>query len=126
MARGRSRGVKLDCRQCEVICERVVLPWRCLKAHRTCIYAYEEGGATYFGCLHKVFSPELDIAAFKDEAGHVGRRGDPYGPLRVVRAPRPQCPVGIERAYCLKAARDCCVNPGFYREAGVVFRGKGE
>ncbi len=103
-----------------MICERVVSPWRCLKARHPCVYAYEEGDSTYFGCLHKVFAPELDLKALRDgSAGSMGR-SDPYGPLRIVREPWPQCPVGIERAYISGAMVGPCVNPRFLREAFVV------
>jgi hypothetical protein len=60
----RRLRTRLECRQCGVICERVVSPWRCLKSRHGCIYAYEQGETTYFGCLHKVFAPELDLEAF--------------------------------------------------------------
>ena len=59
------RASRLECRECQVICESVVSPWRCLKARNTCVYAFKDGESTYFGCLHKVFSPELDLKAFE-------------------------------------------------------------
>lgn len=104
-------GDRLECRECGVVCERVVSPWRCLRSGSRCIYAYEEDGSTYFGCLHKVFSPELDMAAFAG-AGSATSRGDPYGAIRVVRPPRPECPVTVERAYATLGLR-MCVNPAF-------------
>jgi hypothetical protein len=109
-----SRG-RLECRRCGVVCERVVSPWRCLKSRYTCVYAYEEGDCTYFGCVHKVFSPELDLAAFADDGDRQDTRADPYGSLRVVRVPRPQCPVGVERAYSADPGLEACTNPGFLR-----------
>ena len=48
---------------------------------------------TYFGCLNKVFGPELDLAAFCDATDRAGRATDPYGSLRVTRSPRPECTV---------------------------------
>jgi hypothetical protein len=116
----RRRGTpRLECRECRIICESVVSPWRCLKAQHSCVYAFRDGESIYFGCLHKVFLPELDLGAFGDEGdSHVGRN-DPYGPVRVARAPRPQCPVSVERAYSADPSTDRCVNPGFVHE---VFR----
>ena len=111
--RGCRQAARLECRQCGVICERVVSPWRCLKARYGCVYAYEEGDTTYFGCLHKVFSPELDLAAFAEERSRDDARTDPYGPIRVVRSPRPQCPVTVERAYAFQPTEGACANPGF-------------
>ncbi len=102
----------MECRQCRVICEQVVSPWRCLGTQHGCVYAFKEGESTYFGCLHKVFSPELDMGAFVGDGGSTAV-GDPYGALRVVRTPRPQCPVTVERAYAAMEDRETCVNPAF-------------
>jgi hypothetical protein len=112
----------LECRECEIICERVVSPWRCLRGNNNCVYAFEDGESTYFGCLHKVFEPELDLGVFKEHDKASGGRVDPYGPIRVVRAPRPQCPVSVERAYFADSAREQCVNPEFLREVFRVVR----
>ena len=86
----------------------------------------------YFGCLHKVFASELDLAAFCDDGrepvrqpptGSAGRPSgrrrrrvkvtDPYGPIRVTRTPRPQCLVRVEQAYAAASTRSCC-NPTFF------------
>jgi hypothetical protein len=117
----RRRAPRLECRDCRIICESVVSPWSCLKAQENCVYAFRDGGSTYFGCLHKVFLPELDLGAFGDDGeGRLGS-SDPYGPVRVARAPRPQCPVSIERAYSTESPAEHCVNPGFVRE---IFRAR--
>jgi hypothetical protein len=115
----RHRKPRLECRECRVICESVVSPWRCLKAQHNCVYAFRDGESTYFGCLHKVFLPELDLGAFGDDGEIRLGKNDPYGPVRVATAPRPQCPVSVERAYSADSSADRCVNPGFVRE---VFR----
>lgn len=107
----------LECRTCGVICELVVSPWRCLRARRECIYAFEVEESVYFGCLHKVFTPELDLGVFESEGGVGGSRSDPYGPVRVARTPRAECPVTIERAYSGVADVSSCSNPSFVREA---------
>jgi hypothetical protein len=118
---GGGRHSRLECRECEVVCQQVVSPWHCLKSRCPYVYAFEDEEATYFGCLYKVFSPELDLAVFADAEGRPGRGSDPYGPLRVVRTPRPQCRVWIERAYeNVNAGLSCC-NPGFLR--GPIPRG---
>ncbi len=111
----RRRRMRLECRECEVICERVVSPWRCLKSSCESIYAYEDDETTYFGCLHKVFSPELDLAAFLNSRGRPGQRKDPYGLIRVSRAPRPCCQVTIEQAYNSTPAVGSCCNPTFFQ-----------
>ncbi len=76
------------------------------------MYSYRDEETTYFGCLHKVFAPELDLAAFVDETGQVNRRADPYGSIRATREPRVHCPVSVERAYEGDYAAQCR-NPGF-------------
>ena len=67
----------------------------------------------YFGCLHKVFLPELDIAPFSATTHGRRPRSDPYGPLRVFRSPLPQCPVSVERAYAESGIAGKCMNPAF-------------
>lgn len=134
---GRRDRLRLECRECEVICERVVYPWHCLRSNCQCVYSYGDAEAMYFGCLYKVFAPELDLAAFCEsvaggqgggddgvhEPGAGGRSprtrtaklksSDPYGPVRVSRWPRPQCLVRVEQAYDAGSAGGCC-NPTFF------------
>ncbi len=112
--RSRRQRLRLECRECEAICERVVSPWQCLKAKCDCIYSYGDSGTTYFGCLHKVFTAELDLAAFPVERPRAGREGDPYGLLRVRNAPRPHCRVTIEQAYDVGSIAASCCNPTFF------------
>ena len=111
---------RVECRECALVCERVVSPWRCLKAGYSCVYAFTEQERVYFGCLHKVFSPELDMEAFGEAGQGATGRVDPYGPLRVARAPRPQCPVSVERAYHSADGSAVCVNVEFLRAAFTV------
>lgn len=114
--RTRRERLRLECRECEVICERVVSPWHCLKGKCRYVYSYQDGDTTYFGCLHKVFLPELDLAAFSDDQVSGGRGKDPYGPIRVSRLPRPECRVTIEQAYETRAGGESCCNPTFFHE----------
>lgn len=102
---------RLECRECEVICERVVSPWHCLRSQCRFVYVYEENGNKYFGCLQKVFLPELDLAAF---AKGVARGYDPYGYLRVARPPLPRCRVAVEQAYEALYSPSSCCNPTFF------------
>lgn len=111
----RRRRMRLECRECEVVCERVVSPWRCLKSDCESIYSYQDDETTYFGCVHKVFSPELDLAAFLDSRGRPGQRKDPYGLIRISRAPRPCCQVTIEQAYDSPSGLGSCCNPTFFQ-----------
>ena len=111
-----SRRVRLECRECGVICERVVSPWRCLRSRHSCVYAFEDGQSTFFGCVHKVFSPEFDLACFGAEADRESSGHDPYGPVRAVRPPHPQCPVSVEQAYWSRDVLSACMNPAFLAE----------
>ena len=138
--RSKRHHMRLECRECDVICERVVHPWHCLKSGCEYVYAFEDSETMYFGCLWKVFSAEFNMAAFSDgvergvgehqpgepgvttEKGRLARRGqarrslkahDPYGPVRMTRAPRPQCHVRIEQAYDASAIGASCCNPTF-------------
>ena len=119
--RDRRLRLRLECRECEVICERVVSPWHCLRSGCAYVYAYEDSDTTYFGCLHKVFAPELDLAAFdglppreQGDALRKWRGSDPYGALRAVRSPLPHCSVTIEQAYASEVGRGGCCNPTFF------------
>lgn len=108
------RRARLECRECEVICERVVSPWHCLRSQCRFVYVYEEEGTKYFGCLHKVFLPDLDLAAFTKEHTGGSRGRDPYGHLRVARSPLPQCRVSVEQAYEALYSSSSCCNPTFF------------
>ena len=77
----------------------------------------------YFGCLHKVFLPELDIAPFSATTHGRRARSDPYGPLRVFRPPLPQCPVSVERAYAESGIVEKCMNPAFVWSGRNVVHG---
>lgn len=105
--------LRLECRECEVICERVVSPWHCLRNSCRYVYVFEDVETSYFGCLHKIFTPELDLAAFEQKP-KPGRGSDPYGSIRVARSPRAECPVTIEQAYAGAEGQWSCCNPTFF------------
>ena len=50
-----------ECRRCEVHCEKVVYPASCLQRSCPFVYAYEEHGHTFMGCLQRVFEAEIDV-----------------------------------------------------------------
>ncbi len=112
--RSLRQRLRLECRECEIICERVVSPWHCLKSACPYVYAYEDTDTSYFGCLHKIFSPELDLAAFGPVDDKRGRGVDPYGSLRVSRSPRAECSVRVEQAYVALSTPGSCCNPTFF------------
>jgi hypothetical protein len=135
--------MRLECRECEVICERVVHPWHCLRSGCEYVYAFEDDDTMYFGCLWKVFPGEFNMAVFADapggaeqdaatagsggtaKRGRLARKGqrrrtvkasDPYGAVRITRPPRPQCKVSIEQAYDGMSANTNCCNPVFFHQ----------
>ena len=110
----RARRPRLDCRECGAICEWLVSPWHCLKSRCPYVYSYNDCETTYFGCLGKVFSPELDLSAFADSNGEARGEADPYGPIRATRAPRLQCMITIQRVYQDLPSQGCS-NPSFFR-----------
>jgi hypothetical protein len=76
---------------------------------------YEDDGTQMFGCLHKVFAPELDLAAFRQKGGR-GRGSDALGALRVSRSPRRECRVTVEQGYPAALTTGCCSNPTFFHQ----------
>jgi hypothetical protein len=99
---------RIECRDCAVICERVVYPSYCLRAACRYVYAFVQDGSTFFGCLQKVFVAELDVAPFVNSPG-----ADHYGALRTRREPLPECRAQIEQAYKSSYVRRDCCNPTF-------------
>ena len=109
----RLQRTRLECRECEVICERVVSPQSCLDSGCSAVYVYEDGDTKMFGCLHKVFLPELDLAVFAQRTGRA-RGPDGYGAVRLNRTPRRQCKITVEQGYPAAAATASCTNPTFF------------
>ena len=52
---------EVECRRCEVHCDKVVYPGACLERAVPFLYAYEEFGHTYVGCMQKVYNVEIDL-----------------------------------------------------------------
>src|SRR5918992_5109460 len=78
---------EIECRRCEVHCDKVVYPSAC--AERACpfLYAYEDHGHTYVGCMQKVFGVEIDLDLLR--AAEAKREG--FGAIRAQRRPLPMC-----------------------------------
>ena len=94
---------------CDVHCEKVVYPSACLA--RTCpfVYAYEEHGHTFMGCMQKVFEAEIDV----DMLHAADRRRDGFGAVRAVRRPLPMCRSEVDPCFEHRAGELGCVNPEF-------------
>ena len=88
------------CRRCEVHCEKAGCPF---------VYAYEEHGHTFMGCMQKVFEAEIDL----EMLAAAERRRDGFGAVRATRRPLPMCRSEIDPCYEHRAGELGCVNPEF-------------
>ena len=98
-----------ECRRCDVHCEKVVYPAACLQRSCPFVYAYEEHGHTFMGCLQKVFEAEIDVQMLV--AAERTREG--FGAVRALRRPLPMCMSEVERTYESRAGELGCENPEF-------------
>jgi hypothetical protein len=101
---------EVECRRCDVHCDKVVYPSACLERACPFVYAYEEFGHTYIGCMQKVFSVEIDLDLLR--AAETRRGG--FGAIRASRNPLPMCQTEVERCYENRGGELGCVNPEFY------------
>ena len=67
-----------ECRRCGVHCDKVVYPAACLSAACPFLYAYEEWGHTYVGCMQNVYEVEIDLDVLRSaEVTRAGLRRRP-------------------------------------------------
>jgi len=141
--RNKQHRMRLECRECDVICQRVVHPWHCshptaststrTKTARRCISAASTSLSrrVRHGGLFRQRWPlagqaspveQRTGAPAKSELASRGagrrriKKSDPYGPVRVTRTPRPQCKVRVEQAYDSLSASCVCCNPTFFHD----------
>ncbi|MGZ4381269.1 MAG: hypothetical protein ACXVZ3_07605 [Gaiellaceae bacterium] len=100
---------ELECRRCAVHCDKVVYPAACVERSCPFLYAYEDHGHTYIGCMQKVYGVEIDLAML--EAAEARGRG--FGAICSTRRPLPMCKAEVEAAYESRADEIGCVNPEF-------------
>ncbi len=100
---------ELECRRCAVHCDKVVYPAACVERSCPFVYAYEDHGHTYIGCMQKVYGVEIDLSML--EAAEARGRG--FGAIRATRRPLPMCKAEVEEAYESRADEIGCVNPEF-------------
>ena len=102
---------ELECRRCEVHCDKVVYPSACVERACPFMYAYEEFGHTYIGCMQRVYGVEIDL----EMLGEAEERSEGFGAMRTMRAPLPMCRVEVEECYGAGRSGDLgCVNPEFH------------
>jgi hypothetical protein len=101
---------EVECRRCEVHCDKVVYPAACLDRACPFLYAFEEHGHTYVGCMQKVYGVEIDVGLLR--AAEATRPG--FGAVKAVRKPLPMCKVEVEACYEGRSDELGCVNPEFF------------
>ena len=99
---------ELECRRCEVHCDKVVYPGACLERGCPFLYAYDEHGHTFVGCLQKVFGVEIDLDLLR-----AAEAGGGFGAVKAVRKPLPMCSVEVESCYESRVEDLGCPNPEF-------------
>jgi hypothetical protein len=100
---------EVECRRCEVHCDRVVHPAACIARSCPFVYAYEAWGHTYMGCVQKVFDVEIDLVLMLEAE----QRGQ-FGAVRASRRPLPMCRAEVEACYEGREDDLGCVNPEFH------------
>jgi len=101
---------EMECRRCDVHCDKVVYPGACIESACPFVYAYEAWGRTYMGCMQKVFDVEIDL----DLLRAAQRRRDGFGAVMVRRAPLPMCRVEVSSCYELRGDDLGCRNPELF------------
>ena len=99
-----------ECRRCRVHCDKVVYPGACVERACPFLYAYEEWGRTYVGCMQKVYEVEIDLDLL--EQAETGRAG--FGAVRARRAPLPMCEVEVVGTYPHREDELGCRIPEFH------------
>jgi hypothetical protein len=98
-----------ECRRCEVHCDKVVYPAACLAVACPFLYAYEEWGHTYIGCMQNVYDVEIDLDVLR--SAELTKPG--FGAVRAARQPLPMCRAEISSCYENRETGLGCVNPEF-------------
>ena len=101
---------EVECRRCEVHCDKVVYPGACLERSCPFVYAYEAWGHTYVGCMQKVYDVEIDLDALEEAQ----KRKGGFGAVKTVRQPLPMCKAEVATCYEHRADELGCVNPEFF------------
>ena len=100
---------EVECRRCEVHCDKIVYPSACVDRGCPFLYAYDDHGHTYIGCMQKVFAVEIDLDLLRAAEA----RRDGFGAIKASRKPLPMCRTEVERCYETRTGDLGCVNPEF-------------
>ncbi len=109
----------MECRRCGVHCDKVVYPAACVERACPFLYAYEDHGHTYVGCMQKVYGVEIDLDLLR-----AAELGDGFGAVAAKRKPLPMCRVEVEACYENRSDDLGCQNPEFFElpQASPSFR----
>jgi hypothetical protein len=99
---------EVECRRCDVHCDKVVYPSACVARSCPFLYSFEEQGRQYVGCMQKVFGVEIDLLLLLE-----AEERDGFGAVRANRRPLPMCHVEVESCYEARGDALGCVNPEF-------------
>ncbi|MBA3842218.1 MAG: hypothetical protein H0X39_06315 [Actinobacteria bacterium] len=102
---------EMECRRCELHCDKAVYPGACLARGCPFVYSYEAWGHTYVGCMQKVYDVEIDLEMLRAAEAH----SPGFGAIRARRRPIPMCKAEIESTYQGRNDQELgCVNPEFF------------
>ncbi len=101
---------EVECRRCEVHCDKVVYPGACVERACAFVYAYEAFGHTYMGCMQRVFDVEIDLDLLR--AAEARKAG--FGAVVARKVPLPMCHAEVEPCYEQRSDEVGCRNPEFY------------
>jgi hypothetical protein len=100
-----------ECRRCSTYCDRVIRPSTCVAAGCPSLYQFDDEltGRRYMGCLHKVFSVEIDVELFMEaERTRLG-----FGAVKLAGPPLRRCEFAVEQAFPARHDGQC-VNIRFF------------
>ena len=101
---------EVECRRCEVHCDKVVYPGACVERSCPFVYAYEAFGRTYLGCMQRVFDVEFDLDLLRE----LDARRDGFGAVRARRAALPMCRTEVASCFDQRLDEVGCRNPEFF------------
>ena len=105
---------EVECRRCGVHCDKVVYPGTCVERSCPFLYAYEDHGHTFVGCMQKVFDVEIDLGLLLAARRTLGG----FGAVRARARPLPMCHVEVDPCYERARGRDRLHQPRVLRGSG--------
>jgi hypothetical protein len=109
--RGEAETRAGECRRCRTFCDKLIEPRGCLEMRCRNLYSYVDPltGASYMGCVRKVFRAEIDLELFE-----LAERTGGFGGIKMTGEPLPQCQFRVEPCYEGAGPEYECVNPRFF------------